>query len=168
MSIFSSSGRDATLLSPCHRRKLSWDALGKKPCGALPLVPPLPSVSPSDRCSYGVRPNSMIEGVKISRVVVGGDSSACDVLVSVRVLSDTEFLMKVVNFFKLSSPEVTLRELWSICAVHRRLRRDELSSYRSLRMLEWRRPHLLHQCAHRSSSCLCFLLMSVGRSRCYE
>jgi hypothetical protein len=158
------------LSPPCHRQKPPWDVLGENPCGALSLVPPLLSVSPSGRCSYGVCPNSKIEVcVKISGVVVGRDSFFIgDVHVSVWGLLDTEFLMKVVNSIKMKPPEVALRELWSIRVLHRRLRWDEMSYCRSPRMLEWRHPHLLCRHAHRSSSCLCFLLMSVGCSRYRE
>jgi hypothetical protein len=81
LSTFSRPGRDAMLSPPCQRQKLPWDAMGEDPYGALPHVPPLHNVSPSGRCSYGVRHNSKIEVcVKISGVVVGRISfSAGDV-----------------------------------------------------------------------------------------
>jgi hypothetical protein len=96
---------------------------------------------PLQSCSYRVRPNSNKEVcVKISGVIVGRNSSAGDAHVSVRGFLDTEFLMKVVNSIKMKPSEVALRDLLSIRAVHRRLGRDELSSCKSSRKLEWHCP----------------------------
>jgi hypothetical protein len=55
-------------------------------------------------------------------------STGDDAQVFVHGLLDTKCLMKVVNSIKMKPPEVALREVLSVSAVHRRLRRDELSS----------------------------------------
>jgi hypothetical protein len=133
-------------------------------------MPPQFSVAPSGRCSYGVHPNSQIEVcVKFSGVVVGCNSfSTCDAQVTVRGFLDAEFHMKVVKSVMMKPSEFALLELLSICVVHRRLQRNELSSCRSSRKSEWWHPQLVRQCAHHSSFYLGLLMMSDGRSKCHE
>jgi hypothetical protein len=142
LSTFSRPGRDAMLALPCQRWKPPWDALGENSYGAPPPVPPLLNVSPFDRCSYGACHNSKIEVcAKISGVIIGHSPfSTGDAGDSVRGFLDTEFFMKVVNSIKMKPSEVALRVLWSIRAVHRRLRRVGRSSCRLSRKLECRRP----------------------------
>jgi hypothetical protein len=123
----------------------------------------------SSHCSSGVHPNFKIEVcVKISGVVIGRNSCAGDTQVVVHGLLAAKSHMKVVKSIKMKPHEVAPMEMSLIRVMHWRLQWLELSYCMLLRKSELHRLQLMHQRAHRSSSCLGFLLMSVGRSRCRE